>query len=120
MKNIVILFVILCFIGSACRSKTKNEEVLGIDTMKVILWDMLRADEYFTRLSIKDSTAVKRKEQIRLYEQVYAIHHLRKGKFDSSYRYYEAHPLQFKVLLDSLDAYAGRERVKAFSYGQGH
>ena len=112
----VILFAIL--LVSACRSK--NKPVMGIDSMKVVMWDMLRADELYTRMTIKDSLAKGRREDIRLYEEVFAAHKISRGYFDSCYKYFLAHPVQYKILVDSLDAYATRERSKVFNFGQGH
>ena len=114
------LFVLLgsIFLGTGCRSK--NQNIIGIDSMKVVMWDMLRADELYLRMTIKDSLAKGRREDIRLYEEIFAIHKITRGKFDSSYKYYAAHPADFKILIDSLDAFATRERTKVFNFGQGH
>ncbi len=112
----VLLLSVLSIAG--CRSTTKPS--LGIDSMKVIMWDMLRADELYTRMTLKDSLAKGRREDIRLYEEIFAAHKITRGKFDSSYKYYAAHPVDFKLLIDSLDAFATRERSKVFNFGQHH
>ena len=112
----VIPAIILLAIG--CRSTSKP--LLGIDSMKVVMWDMLRADELYTRITLKDSLAKRRREDIRLYEEVFAAHKITRGYFDSSYKYFAAHPVQYKILIDSLDAFATRERSKVFNFGQGH
>jgi hypothetical protein len=104
----------------ACRSGNAKGDILGQDTMKLVMWDMLRADEYFTRLSLHDSTGAKKNERFRLYQQVFDIHHITKGKFDTSYLYYAAHPVAYKLLIDSLETFAARERAKVFNFGQGH
>ncbi|HEY1018372.1 MAG TPA: DUF4296 domain-containing protein [Sediminibacterium sp.] len=114
------LVVILLFSLAACRSNSSNNGILVADTMKAVMWDMMRADEVYLRMTVKDSTAARRKENIRLYEQVFAIHGITKKQFDSSYRYYASHPSDFKRLLDSLDTYATRERSRLFEkkYGE--
>jgi len=108
MKYLSCFFVVACIMITSCRSH--NHELLGIDTMKVLMFDMLKMDEVYLRIITKDSTAAKRKENIRLYEEVFALHHITKGQFDSSYRFYESHPVNFKLLIDSLDAFANREK----------
>lgn len=117
-KRIWLILLAGVFLGS-CGSKGKTE-ILGIDSMRSVMWDMLRADELYTRLLAKDSTLKAKREDIRLYETVYAIHKIRKGQFDSSYKYYEAHPVAFRRLLDSLNEFSSRERNRMFNYGQGH
>lgn len=102
---------LVCLLGVSCKS-AYEKSILPVDSMKVVMWDMLKADELYLRILAKDSTAKKRKENIRLYEQVFLIHRISKGKFDSSYKYYETHPVQFKILIDSLESFSMRERDK--------
>jgi precorrin-4 methylase len=95
----------------SCRAGSKKD-VLPVNTMKQVVWDMMKADEWFLRSSLKDSLAKKNREDIRLYEQVFAIHHITREQFYRSYRYYEAHPVQFKELLDSIEHLSSREQQK--------
>jgi len=118
MKYSLPVLLIGIVLITACRSSTKP--VIGIDSMKVVMWDMLRADELYTRMTIKDSLAKGRREDIRLYEEVFAAHKITRGHFDSSYKYYASHPAEYKILVDSLDAFATRERTKVFNFGQHH
>lgn len=110
---------VMFFLLVQLSCKKAGPEILPIDRMKVIMLDLMRADELYVRLAVKDSTAAKRKENIRLYTEVFLLHKVRKGQFDSSFKYYEAHPLEMKVLVDSLDNFANRERErKVHKYGQ--
>ncbi len=120
LTSLFVCLFAVAFMLPSCRSGDPKY-VIGIDSMKVYMWDMMRADEYYLEIIAKDTTTAKRKENIRLYEQVFAIHKITKGKFDSSFRYYEAHPIAFKTLIDSLDAYALREKSNTYNrqYGQG-
>jgi hypothetical protein len=113
MRIYTCLFLLVCLLGISCKS-AYEKSILPVDRMKLVMWDMLKADELYLRMIVKDSTAKKRKENIRLYEQVFLIHRISKGKFDSSYKYYETHPVQFKILIDSLEAFSMRERDRTF------
>lgn len=118
MKKYARALLLVWILVASCSSRGPKN-IIGIDSMKVYMWDMMRADELYLRILAKDSTASRRKENIRLYQQVLALHRITKGRFDSSYKYYEANPIAFKLLVDSLDAYATREKTKLFSrYGQ--
>ena len=79
--------------------------------MKVVLWDMMKADEWYVQTTIIDTLHMRTKENIQLYEQVFAIHHTSKNQFYNSYKYYQTHPDKFKVLMDSITAYANREKM---------
>ena len=120
MRNSLCLIVFISFITTSCRF-SGNKEILGIDSMKVVMWDMMKADELYLRIVAKDSTARKRNVNIHLYKEVLLLHKVRKSQFDSSYKFYEAHPVQFKILIDSLEGFSTREKNRLSGvHGQGH
>ena len=86
-------------------------EVLPFDTIKVVMWDLLNAEEFNNILIIKDSTLKKTKNNLKLYQQVFFMHQLSKEQFYYSYQFYEQHPDQFKILMDSVSSYGPRQRV---------
>ena len=112
-----IIFVSLGLMG--CKSGGDNKMILPLDTMKVVMWDMLKADEWYIRKTIKDSTLKTKHENIRLYEQVFAIHNITRKQFYTSYKYYESHPPEFKVLIDSIEASSNRIRNSLFYNNHG-
>ena len=80
--------------------------------MKAIMWDMVCADELYAESATKDSTLKIKKDNFRLYQQVFAIHKISKNTFYSSYRYYQSHPDEYKILMDSLQAYGTLQKNK--------
>lgn len=92
---------------------------MGIDKMKLIVWDLTRAGKLAEDKYKKDSVSLSQ-EKMQLFQQVFNVYHITKDEFYKSYRYYEEHPDKHKILLDSLNAYAGRERQKLYKkkYGQ--
>lgn len=109
-KNWIIILGI-CLLGIACKKTPKDQEILPINTMKLAMWDMMKADEWFTQTTFKDSLFKRKKENIQLYEQVFAIHGTTRKQFYNSYKYYETHPKEFKVLMDSIYAFTEREKA---------
>ncbi|NCI45719.1 DUF4296 domain-containing protein [Sediminibacterium soli] len=99
----------VCVLLVACSGK-KAKKHIPLNDMKLIVWDMIKAGEWYNVTTVKDTTARKRKEDIRLFSQVLTVHGITRDEFYSSYKYYEAHPVEFKVLIDSLDAYSAREK----------
>lgn len=89
--------------------------------MKGIVWDLIKAGEWHLQTIVKDTLAKRKKDDIRLYQQVFAIHGVSKDQFYSSYKYYEAHPVEFKILIDSVDALSTREKNRIpDKHGQAH
>lgn len=112
MKLGMYLTVLVFLLMASCSNRSQKESLLGVEEMKKVMWDMMKADEWYLRESMRDSTLKTKKENIRLYDQVFAIHGITRNQFYNSFKHYEAHPLQFKVLIDSVEQYANRERVK--------
>lgn len=108
-----IIFISLGLMG--CRLAGDKKKILPLDTMKVIMWDMLKADEWYIRETVKDSTLKNKNENIRLYEQVFVIHGITRNQFYASYKYYESHPAEFKVLIDSVETSSNRIRNNLFN-----
>lgn len=110
IKRLIYLLFIFVLLVS-CHNETPKM-VLPVNTMKVVMFDMLKADEWYARKLVGDTLMLKVKEDIPLYEQVFAIHKLTKKQFFDSYHYYEAHPVAYKELVDSLESYANKQKLK--------
>jgi hypothetical protein len=109
MRRIVYILGIIGLICLACNNKSKDN--LPINSMKLIIWDMMKADEWFVQTTIKDTLHLRKKENIELYEQVFAIHKTNRKQFYNSYKFYQTHPDQLKILMDSITALSNREKT---------
>jgi len=118
MKVFLSIIALLCLGWMGCTKPGSAKKLLVLDTMKVVMWDMLKADEWHIRRIQKDSTLRAKKENIRLYEQVFAIHGITRDQFYNSFKYYESHPNECKVLFDSVEAFGTRERERVFKHTQ--
>lgn len=100
------------FFFTACDGNEKKvpENIIPISEMKLMLWDIMKADEYYNRLVANDTINRYQYENLRLYDQVFRAYNTTKQQFYSSYKYYAAHPDAFKVLIDSVDAVSRRQR----------
>ncbi len=109
MRGILMILIVVGLF--ACKSKPINKNILPINTMKLVMWDILKADEWYTQTAIRDTLHKRLDENFQIYEQVYKIHHITKQQFYSSYKFYETHPDQFKTLIDSVIAVGDRDKV---------
>jgi hypothetical protein len=105
-------FVIWFLFFAACSGKNSAPgDIVQKDTMRNIMWDMIQADQYAKLYVVKDSCTINVKDEtIKLYQQVFQIHHVTKDEFDKSYKYYLAHQDLNKLVFDSLSAQILRER----------
>ena len=110
-QRLIYPFLLALMIFAACKGETPKN-VLPVNTMKVVMFDMLKADEWYARKLVGDTLLLKVKEDIPLYEQVFAVHKISKKQFFDSYHYYEAHPVAYKELIDSLESYANKQKLK--------
>lgn len=115
MRNYLIISLsILVFAAYSCNSDKQSKEPLPIDQMKVVMWDMLKADEFYIRLTTNDTAKKYQKENLRLYDQIFRSYGISKEKFYSSYKFYESHPNLFKELIDSVENLSKRQRNLQF------
>ena len=98
----------------ACNSRSnsnKDQQLVPIIKMREIVWDMLKADEYYVRISALDSLDKAQTTNLKLYDQVFKVYGISKKQFYFSYQYYQSHPALFKTLIDSVDALSKRQRA---------
>jgi hypothetical protein len=101
--------VLLLLFG--CKGKRAGD-ILSPETMKLVVWDMLRADEIAMSENIKDTVRTHYlSHAVNAYEQVFAIHHITKEQFYRSYKYYQERPDENKALLDSVQAFGNQLKV---------
>jgi hypothetical protein len=77
-----------------------------------VILDLMNAEQWNNFIIIKDTTLRNSKNNLKLYQQVFLVHHVNKDQFYYSYQYYEQHPDRMKILLDSLTTFAERQKSK--------
>jgi len=93
------------FLLLAC-SQARPKGVIEPAKMKVIIFDIIRTDEFLGNYVAKDTTKNILEERYKAYDKVFALHHITKDEFYRSYHYYAAHPDQQKLVFDSLARWA--------------
>lgn len=109
-----ISFIIaISLFAIACSGDDVPANLIPIDKMKTITWDMMRAGELAQDLYAKDTITINQKT-IMLYQQVFAVHGISKEDFYQSAKYYQAHPDLNEILVDSISAYSSRRRLELY------
>jgi hypothetical protein len=104
--RIIYLLSLLLIIFISCKKGNKTpKEIIDRPHMQELMWDMLRADVFLIDYAGKGDTAFNRsKESILFYQRVLALHNTSKDEFKKSLNWYQQHPDEMKVILDTLQA----------------
>ena len=108
IRRCMLLFVLVVI--TSCGDDKAPSGILKPDKMQVVLWDIIKADAFTTDFIKKDTAKNAAEENLKLQQQVFAIHHTTKEIFYKSYDYYKTNTPVFKVMLDSMIVQAGRNK----------
>jgi ribosomal protein L22 len=100
---------------AACKNKdTIPEGILKPEKMQVVLWDVIKADAFTADFIKRDTAKNTAAENLKLQQQIFAIHKINKAYFYTSYDYYKSNTPLFKKILDSIISNAERSKyIKA-------
>ncbi len=113
--RVLLLGFTLSVLFAACSGKESiPSDVLPVDKMKSVLWDIIQAEKFSTQYIARDSGKNVKEETFRLYEDIFRIHNITRDKFVKSYKYYLTRPDITNVMFDSLSAEANRKRADVY------
>jgi hypothetical protein len=107
MKNTILLFIIIL---SSCKAATHQSAQVDIDKMKMVVWQLMQVDEYYTRVSLVDSSWRLNRKNVEMYQQVFDLNKIDRTTFYNTMNYLERHPVEFKRLMDSVNEVSKREK----------
>lgn len=109
MKIAVCICLVFTFIG--CSKSPVPKDILALDKMQKLVYELMQVDEYLNSFVTKDSAiGIKMRRSI-YYDQVFKLNNTYRKEFYTSYKYYQQHPDMQKVLFDSLSAKTGRRKI---------
>ena len=110
------IFPALFFLLFSCVNKESTPSgIIKRDTMGIVLWDLIQADQFAKLYLVKDSLKINvNQERLKLYQEVFQIHHITKDQFQQSYQFYMGRPDLTKIMFDSLSAFTTRQRMEAY------
>ncbi len=106
MRLTVALITVLCL---ACSKGSVPRDIIPPNKMTPLVFDIIRADEFVTDFVLRDTSLKEKEQRIKMYEQVFLVHHTTHDAFYKSFRYYQQHPDINKVLFDSLVSFGNRK-----------
>ena len=109
MRNVLLISLMALL---SCKPTTKKENLIDINKMKVVVWQLMQADEYYTRASLLDSTWKLNKKNVQMYQQIFDLNKVDRVAFYHTIDYLERHPIEFKELMDSANEVSKRENLQ--------
>ena len=110
MMKIFILLMGLTLMSSCVNKDKAPAGVLKPEKMQAVLWDVIKAEVFTTDFIKKDSSKNATAENLKLQQQIFAIHKITKADFYTSYDYYKTNTVEFKKIIDSMVSVAERNR----------
>ncbi len=104
MTRISIFLFGFILLSSCGNNDELPSGILKPEKMQAVLWDVIKAEAFTAEFIKKDSTKNAAEENLKLQQQIFAIHKVTKAEFYKSYDYYKEHTPVFKQMLDSMIA----------------
>ena len=111
MRTRILALLACVFILNSCVNKDKLPAgILKPEKMQAVLWDVIKAEAFTNEFIKKDSAKNAVAENVKLQQQIFAIHKISKTDFYNSYDYYKLNTVVFKKIVDSMIAQAERKK----------
>jgi len=107
-KRISIAFLLL---GACSSEQAEKEAMLPIKTMQQTVWQLMQVDEYLSRQIQTDTTIKPSLVKAQYYQRVFNLNKIDRVQFYTTMAYLDKHPVDMKVLMDSVEALSKREKL---------
>ena len=108
--RILIYYIVAFIFLSSCNNKTKS---ISLNAMKEVMWALLNAEELMKIKAINDSTYIIKNNRAVYYQKIFSLHQITQKDFDKNFEFYQNHPSEMKILLDSISNFGIKKREKA-------
>ena len=116
MIRISSMIVLVAFFFSACdRGAFNNIAIIKQNDMAELLNEVALAEGFAESFLFKDTLQSKDTLVQKELDKVLQLHKITMQQFTKSYHYYKTHPEVFKVLVDTANARASRNREQIYS-----
>jgi phenylacetate-coenzyme A ligase PaaK-like adenylate-forming protein len=106
------IFIILCIFIFSCQDKEQPKNLVPFDKMKIVLYQLMKADEYYTRSVSADTAMQLEKKNIQFYKQIFELNKVDRNDFFETLTYLQKRPIEFKELMDSTYELSKREKLQ--------
>lgn len=107
----LICFLTLAFLLSCGNKSELPPEILKPGKMQAVLWDIIRADAFTTEYIKRDSAKNDVEENLKLQQQIFAMHRVSKDEFYKSFDYYKKNSGLLTTIMDSMVSQADKKQT---------
>ena len=104
--------LVLCVFILSCQEQDQPKNMVPFDKMKVVLYQLMKADEYYTRKISSDTTMQVERRNIQMYKQIFEMNKVDRNDFYATLTYLQKKPIEFKVLMDSAYELSKKEKLQ--------
>ena len=115
MKYLFVSFLSILFLLGCSSINEVPQGILKVNPMADLIFDITLAEGYAETFLLTDSTKVKDSIYQREISKVLQLHNLTSKTFTESYTFYSNNPVLFKIVIDSANARASRNKQKIFT-----
>ena len=116
MIKLSSLIIPVAFFFFSCDDGVlRNRDILNQNEMADLLNEVALAEGFAESYLFKDTLQSKDTLVQRELDKVLELHKISMQTFTKSYHYYKTHPEKFKVLVDTANARASRNREQIYS-----
>jgi hypothetical protein len=109
MKKVISIAFLL--LGACSSEKAEKAAILPIKTMQQTVWQLMQVDEYLSRQIQTDTTIKPSLVKAQYYQRVFNLNKIDRVQFYKTMAYLDKHPVEMKVLMDSVEALSKREKL---------
>jgi len=110
MRNVLAVFAVAVVLYACGNDDSIPSNVLKLDKMQAVMWDIVRADVFTVEYIKRDSVKNLQQENLRLQKKIFALNNITHEQYYRSYEYYKSKPELMKALLDTMAARVNRSR----------
>src|SRR2546422_8398010 len=98
MRICILVVFIFTYLSSCSDNSSVPPGIIKPAQMQQIVWDVMRAGSLAEEIARRDSSKTQPAEHTRLTNEVFAIHHITRPEFESSFVFYSRHPAIMKII----------------------
>lgn len=110
IRNVLAVFAVAVVLYACGNDDSIPSNVLKLDKMQAVMWDIVRADVFTVEYIKRDSVKNLQQENLRLQKKIFALNNITHEQYYRSYEYYKSKPELMKALLDTMAARVNRSR----------
>jgi hypothetical protein len=115
MRNISPILLIAIALFSCGGVEFSEDRILDQNKMADLLNEVALAEGFAESYLFKDTLQSKDTLVQKELDKVLQLHQISMDQFTKSYYYYKTHPEEFKVLVDTANARASRNREQIYT-----